>query len=130
MGKKICVDSDVLIDFLNSHEDAVSFVKKHEKNTRLQTTSVNIFEVACGAYNSTKKGRVATVTELIDRLEILPFDEFAALKASQILVSLRKSGKIIEFRDVFIAAIALVNACSLKTNNKKYFASIEELDVL
>lgn len=64
------------------------------------------------------------VSVLAQELTILPFDSVAAEKAAEIYLDLRHRGMMIEFRDIFIAATALVHNLPIKTLNTKDFERI------
>jgi tRNA(fMet)-specific endonuclease VapC len=64
---------------------------------------------------------------LIKGFHILPFDRKAGIKAAEIYKLLKQQNKIIEFRDIFIAATCIVNNQSLITLNNKHFERIQEL---
>ena len=55
MENKICIDTDILVDFLRNEEKAVEFIKEHEERNELATTHINLFELYYGAYKSNKK---------------------------------------------------------------------------
>lgn len=57
----------------------------------------------------------------------LPFHDQIAIEAARIFQHLRKNGSMIEFRDIFIAASAIVNNLPLKTLNTKDFSRISGL---
>ena len=131
MEDKICLDTDFLVDFLRNKKEAVEFIKKNEINKDLATTYINIFELYYGAYKSDKKqDNLKAITLLLNRIEILDFSNEAVKKAGEMLAKLEEEGKKIEFRDLFIGVIALVNNYSIKTNNVKHFERIEELNIL
>ena len=50
-----------------------------------------------------------------------------AEKASEIFHALKQQNKLIEFRDIFIAAAAIVYQMPLKTLNIKHFQRVEGL---
>ncbi len=131
MEDKICLDTDFLIDFLRGKKDAVEFIKKNELSKDLATTYINVFELYYGVYKSNKNlENIRAVILLLNRIETLDFSHESAKKAGEILVKLENEGKIIEFRDLFIGVIALVNNYSIKTNNIKHFERIEGLSIL
>jgi predicted nucleic acid-binding protein len=49
--------------------------------------------------------------------------------AGRIFAQRRAKGKMIEIRDLLIAAIALQNGCKLLTNNRDHFEGIEGLSL-
>ncbi len=131
MEDKICLDTDFLVDFLRNKKEAVEFIKDNEINKDLATTYINIFELYYGAYKSNKRqDNIKAITLLLNRIEVLDFSDGAVKKAGEVLAELEKEGKSIEFRDLFIGTIALVNNYSIKTNNVKHFERIEGLNIL
>jgi len=61
---------------------------------------------------------------------VLPFTDLVSFKAAEIYHRLRTSNQMIEFRDIFIAAICLVNDLPIATLNKKHFKRIDDLKIL
>lgn len=128
---KICLDTDFLVNFLRNSKEEVEFIKQNELNRDLATTYINLFELYYGAYKSSEKQKnLQAISALINRINILNFSDESVNKAGEILAKLEKGGKIIEFRDLFIGTIALVNNYSIKTNNTKHFGRIEGLKIL
>ena len=79
-----------------------------------------------GATTPEKENDIELITEDIS---ILPFSDFVAVEAAKIYHQLRISNKLIEFRDIFIAATCLVNDLPLVTLNKKHFTRIKGLTI-
>ena len=61
---------------------------------------------------------------------ILPFTGNAAEKAGKIYISLRAENKVIEAKDLFIAATALSHDYPIMTLNVKHFDRIPNLNLL
>jgi hypothetical protein len=59
-----------------------------------------------------------------------PFSAAVAITAAQIYHQFKKQNKLIEFRDIFIAATCITNQLPLITLNKKHFSRIEELTLV
>lgn len=130
MDDKICLDTDFLVNFLRNKKEEVEFIKKNEIDKDLVTTHINLFELYYGAYKSTEKqNNLKAISLLLDRISILNFSNESVKKAGEILAKLEKEGKVIEFRDLFIGTIALVNNYSIKTKNIKHFDRIEGLNI-
>ncbi len=130
MENSVCLDTDVLADFLRNKSYAVDWFKKNrEKN--LATTTVNLFELFYGAYKSSSpSANLKSLDKIINNLSILSFAFDSSHEAGRQLAELEKKGDVIEFRDVFIGAIAISSGFSLKTNNKKHFERIEGLKLV
>lgn len=118
MDEKICLDSDIIISLLRgdvSLSQKISLV-----NSRLCTTSINVFEVWYG------KKVNETTEQILNTLDTFIFDNSAAKLSAEILLKLEKEGNPLEFRDIFVASICIANRCQLWTNNKKHFERMEQ----
>jgi len=124
---EICLDTDVLIDFLRGERKIVEVIKTLEEEHELLTTSINIFELYYGAYRTGKDKNVKAVDELANRLEILRLTERSAKISGKILAELESEGKVIDFRDILIAGIVMENDVTLFTRNKKHFQRVKGL---
>lgn len=98
----------------------------------LDTICVTIFnhaELFTGVElrNSPKLKRA--VEDLIERLEIIPFEKAASQKYAEIRSLLQKNGKIISDMDMLIAACTMVENAVLVTNNEKHFTHIDGLNI-
>lgn len=129
MENMICLDSDFLIDVLRNKEESKKWLEEN-KDKILCTTIINIFELFYGAYKSNRKKEIDSCNELLDDLPILELSINAAKRSANVAADLDKTGKPIGFRDVFIAGIVLTENISLKTNNKKHFENIEDLQII
>ena len=131
MEDKICLDTDFLVNFLRNNKEEVEFVKKNELDKDLATTYINLFELYHGAYKSSEKqNNLKAISALINRITILNFSDESVKRAGEILAKLEIQGKLIEFRDLFIGTIAVVNNYAIKTRNVKHFNRIEGLTIL
>ena len=83
-----------------------------------------MFELQLDATSAAKKNDILLLT---DGLDILPFTNEIALKASQIYHELRAVNQMIEFRDIFIAATSIIHELPLATLNVKHFSRINNL---
>ncbi len=113
MDEKICIDSDILIGVLRKDLKAKSFIGSI--NGELCTTSINSFEIWLGRKD------LQQTDELLSSCTVFYLDEKSARRAADIQRELQKTGNTIEFRDLFIAAIAIENGLALATFNKKHF---------
>ena len=130
--KAVCVDTDVLVDYLRGREPGMSAYKKWRNKTKTVITSISAYELIFGSLlvSRSSEGRSAEARSLIEQHEVLPFDSVAAGFASSIGASLRKSGNEIEIRDLFIASICLAGGIPILTRNKSHYARITGLKVV
>ena len=123
MVGKICLDTDFCIAVLNNEERAdklLNFIGSRS----IFVTSITIFELYL------RKENLEKIRTFINDSFILKFDQEAAIIASDIYKDLKSKGIIIDYRDIFIASIAITNNCSLATFNKKHFLRIKNLELL
>jgi len=122
---KICLDFDILIDFLLGDEAAMEKVDIYvkTKDTELCLSSITLAEL----YIISKNRQL--IDEIKERFVILPFDENTAKIAGDIYDYLEEQGQISQSK-VFVAATCLANEALLLTKNKKYYSSIPGLRVI
>ena len=74
--------------------------------------------------------KINDIKILTEDLHVLVFNDEVAITAAEIYHQLRTENKMIEFRDIFIAATCLSNNLPVKTLNKKHYDRIKGLNVL
>src|SRR3989344_3971151 len=121
MEQKVCLDTDACIEVINDSLNCKTIINKIQSK-EVFVSSITVFELYLRETNLDK------VDNLLDKFNVLNFDENTAKIASEVSKNLKKSGLLIEFRDIFIAATCIKNKCSLVTLNKKHFERIKELE--
>ena len=120
MEEKVCLDTDVVISILNGETRASKLIEEIQE-CEIFISTITLFELML------RKTNLEQIEMFRRKVNILDYDELSARKSSLIFKELNKKGKIIDFRDIFIASIPIVNNCRLATFNKKHFESIKEL---
>src|SRR3989338_5709276 len=123
LEQKICLDTDIVISILNKEERAGKLIEKII-NLDVFITVITLFELLLRETN------LEQIEIFRNNVNLLYFDETSSRKASEVFKELKKKGKLIEFRDIFIAAICIVNKCELMTFNNKHFENIKELKLI
>jgi predicted nucleic acid-binding protein len=118
------IDTGVFIEHLRAKDKRNTTLYLLPDDTELFISSVSMYELYMGATTEEKENDIIAITEDI---QILPFTATVAHKAAHLYHLLKKQNKLIEFRDIFIAATCIVNELPLVTLNKKHFNRIEEL---
>ena len=118
------IDTGVFIEHIRAKDKLHTTLYLLPDTTELFISSVSMYELYMGATTVEKENDVIAITEDI---QVLPFSDTVAYKAAQLYHLLKKQNKLIEFRDIFIAATCIVNELPLITLNKKHFNRIEEL---
>ncbi|HZW57534.1 MAG TPA: type II toxin-antitoxin system VapC family toxin [Nitrososphaerales archaeon] len=130
--KEICVDTDILIDFLKGKGPGLPAYKRWRNESSVAITSVTAFELLVGARGSgQREKRYEEARSLIEQQgNVLPFDKSSAEKASEIGAELRQHGKGIEIRDLFNAAICISQGIPLLTKNKEHYQRVTGLKLV
>ncbi|MDP3914009.1 MAG: type II toxin-antitoxin system VapC family toxin [Bacteroidota bacterium] len=126
-SSRVVVDTSIFIEYLRAKEKKNTDLYKIPSSKTIYISSVTLYELLMGATNDQKWKDVRLLTEDII---VLPFDEEVSIKASGLYHDLRKVNKMIEFRDIFIAATCLVHSLPIITTNKNHFQRIEGLEVI
>lgn len=121
------IDTGIFIEHLRIKDKTASTLYKLADNSDLFISAVSLYELYMGATTIEKEADVQNITS---DLSILPFTDAVAQKAAEIYHQLRRSSQVIEFRDIFIAATALVNELPIVTLNKKHFKRVDGLQIL
>lgn len=125
--KIILVDTSVLIDyFRKSDKEKAALVGLVKQGYTYCISSVTEYEIYRGAL----LGQIPFWDNLLQIIEVLPFDKAASRIAVDINAELRRKRKQIAIAYLFIAATAVANGLSLATLNKKHFDRIVELTLI
>ena len=130
----VVLDSDILVGVIRNTPDAVEFFGRLENNgEKLNTTVVNAFELLEVAFLFPNKEKinesVAKVEKLLQSLGSYHFTGPASWKAAEISSGLKRSGDSLDFQDIAIASISIINNEILVTRNLKHFKRIKGLKI-
>jgi tRNA(fMet)-specific endonuclease VapC len=123
---RLVVDTSIFIDYLRAKDKKRTDLYKIPNSIRIYISSVTLYELLMGATDEEKRNDVRLLTE--DTI-VLPFDDSVSIRASEIYHDLRKANKMIEFRDIFIAATCLIYNLPIRTTNKNHFQRIKGLKI-
>jgi tRNA(fMet)-specific endonuclease VapC len=123
--RRVIIDTSIFIEYFRK-ENKQKTVLYHlaEDGYLLSTSSICYFEYLSGSKNREFDKL------LFDNIEVVEFSKEQAYKASEIYQELKKKNLLIEFRDILIAASAMVQKCPLVTLNHKHFERITDLTIL
>lgn len=124
--RRILIDTSVVIDHFRKKNKHKSLLYELAKENILFLSAISKFEFLVGA----KLKQIRQTKEIIGGFYILSFNSHVADVASDIAKKLRTKNKIIEFRDIFIAATAIANDMPLSTLNIKHFERIDDLELI
>lgn len=120
-------DTDVLIDFLASRDEAASPVAVELERGTLRTTVVTQFELLAGARSAKER---TIILQLLEAIPALPLESAAADLAAQVRRSLEGSGEPVGMADYLIAGIALQHGAALATRNRRHFERVSGLRIV
>ena len=123
----ILVDTSIIIDFIRKKEKDKTQFWYFMSNHQCFISVVSVFELYNGATDNNKK---EDINKIIKWLKVIPFDFFCSLKASEIYLSLKKLNRLVEFRDIFIAATSIISEKPLATLNIRHFEHISEISLI
>ena len=121
------IDTSIFIEFLRAKDKTKTTLFQIPDNQPVFISSVTLFELLMGAKTNEK---ITDIQLLTEDLTVLDFYKVVDEKAAMIYHQLRSENKMIEFRDIFIAATCMINHLSLLTLNKRDFKRISELQLI
>ena len=128
VNSRVLIDTSVIIDFLRKKNKENSLLWKiKENNCICFMSSVTLFELQCGAKSEEHS---ENIRKLCTWIGTIPFDNDIAEISSLIYQRLKNENKLIEFRDIFIAATAIADNLCVATLNSRHFERIKEIDLL
>lgn len=129
MEKIVCLDSDVIIEFLRGNPKVSFRIRELEEKYDLATTAINVSEVVFGVIKKNSK-ELEKINTLLRKLTIFPITENTAGITAKIRLSLIKKGCESDHLDILIAAAVIENKAALFTLNTKHFEKVDELTLI
>jgi predicted nucleic acid-binding protein len=93
------------------------------------TSSINAGELLYGALRIRDLERLRRIQELLEPLDVLPFDNDAARAYAELRAALEAQGTPIGDGDTRIAAVALTHGLTVVTRNVRHFERVPGLTV-
>ena len=122
-----CLDSNVIIDYLRGNENIIRHMDEARKaGNLLSICPIVYYEIVRGFKIANASKQLEKFMSLYQTLSDLPFDMNATEKAVEIYAQTHK--QMIEDNDIYIAAISMVNDCTLVTSNTRHFGRVEGLN--
>lgn len=128
----IILDSDVLIEGEKGNFDVASWLASCPDEP-VEIAAITVAELlhglerAAGGYGAMRERYLRTVLETFP---ILPYTERTAYEHARIWAQAERSGKMIRFYDLIVAATALERGSHVATFNTRHFRQIPGLRVI
>ncbi len=123
MATKICLDTDIVLDFFKGELKTVQKIKQYSQATRLCITALSYFELLTVIRGSPRWD----VINVVDKLEMLDFDRKAAVRASKIYEHAVEEHLQLGMRELVIASVCMSNKAVLLTGKRQPYEGIEGL---
>ena len=121
------LDSNAIIDIFREHEKVTNkYQLASIKRSEIAICSMVYYEIVRGFKKSEATKKLKSFLNDCENWKIFPLDMQSIEKAIEIYVNLPR-GITIEDNDIYIAAIAIVNNCTLVTANERHFGRIKNL---
>lgn len=125
---KYLLDSNVVIDIMRKDNLVMEHYNQESKQgNEICICSIVYYEIIRGFKTSSATKKLENFLKFSKDWKILSLDMSAINKAIEIYVSLHR-GLTVEDNDIYIAAIAMVNNCTLVTANERHFCRISGLN--
>ncbi len=120
MGRRLIVDTNVLVAIERGHDDVVSTL---EDDDEIAIAAVTLAELRTGVElapdESVASARAETVAAMLEMVEVLDYTEATAIQHAILLASTRRTGKPRGAHDLIIAAHAVQTGRSVCTRDGK-----------
>lgn len=123
----VLIDTSIFIDHLRKQNRETSILYNGIDTWELFTSAVVEFELHSGAIDRQKQ---QDVEELLSWCVVLPLTSDVAQSAATIYQQMRQSNQLIDVRDIFIAATALVHDLPVATLNRSHFSRVNGLKLM
>jgi len=123
----VLIDTSIIIDFLGKINKKKSTLWEIREKNECFMSSITLFELRCGVKTDKHSD---DIEKLCKWIFTIPFDNEIAKVSSIIYQDLKEKKRLIEFRDIFIAATAITNNLCIATLNTKHFERIKDVFLL
>ncbi|NCO54834.1 MAG: twitching motility protein PilT [Bacteroidetes bacterium CG02_land_8_20_14_3_00_31_25] len=123
-NRKMVVDTSIFIEHLRAKDKTKTTLFSIPENQKILISAITLFELFIGATTAEKWNDIQKLT---NGIEIIPLSPEIAEESAKIFQELKIKNQVIEFRDIFIAATAIICKLPIKTLNTKHFIRIPDL---
>jgi tRNA(fMet)-specific endonuclease VapC len=113
------LDTNTIIHYIRGNPGVVHRVQASSPG-ELAVPSIVVYELERGTLQTRSTKRRSIVTNVLRQLEVVPFDEAAALESAGIHTELQSKGLLIGPMDLLIAGITRSRGALLVTNTSEF----------
>ena len=127
---KYMLDTNICVFLINKRSDRLIDIFYNKQSLGVAISAVTLSELEYGVYASAYvEKNLISLQRFLLGIDILAFDESAAIDAGKIRAQLRKRGEPIGPNDALIAAHAKSLGLILVTNNTREFMRVDDLSL-
>lgn len=127
---RVIIDTDILSYYFKGDEIVIQNFDNYLKNfAYIEISLITYYEIVGGLMAKDALKQLDIFYDFIDENLVIPMTENSSKISSELYSFLRKSGKVLDDIDLFIAGIAIENEMVLVTNNEKHFSRIPNLKI-
>lgn len=124
------LDTNTLIDFFRGEGQVVQRLLATPPG-QIAVSAITVCELEVGIAKSAQPAkRRRQLNELLDAVQVLPFDHGAASEAAHVRAALEKAGRPIGPLDTLIAGTTLAHRATLVTHNTRELRRVSKLAVV
>ena len=123
MATKICLDTDVVLDFFKGEMKTVQKIRQYSQADKLCLTSLSYFELLTVIRGSPRW----EILNVVEKMEMLDFDRKAAVRASKIYEHAIGEHLQLGMRELVIASVCISNKALLLTGKRQPYEGIKGL---
>ncbi len=126
----VVLDTDILSAIMRKNPNVLLHAREYlAEHNGFTLSLITRYEILRGLKVKKANRQLAAFDAFCSRCTILPLDDEATNKASDIYADLSQRGLLIGDADILIAASALVRGMSVSTNNERHFSRISGLQI-
>ena len=125
MSRPILLDTDILIDYLHGHDEAVSFVKAN--SDRIILSSIAVAELHAGVRGGKDDTEQTVLKSFLSLFRVVPVSGDIAKSGGLYKRDYGKSHGV-GIADAIVAATAMVEDAELKTLNVKHYPMLKNIE--
>lgn len=120
------LDTNTIVHYIKGNPGVVRRMQANSPG-ELAVPSIVVYELERGTLQTKSSKRRSLVASILQQLQVVPFDEEAALEAARIHTELQSKGVLIGPMDLLIAGTARYHGATLVTNNTAEFRRVKGL---
>ena len=122
------LDTNTIIHYIKGNPGVVRRMQASSPD-ELAVPSIVVYELERGTLQTKSTKRRSLVATILQHLQVVPFDQEAALEAARIHTELQARGGLIGPMDLLIAGTARSRGAMLVTNNGSEFGRVKGLRI-